>query len=73
MQADLQHLIVGVLREYPSLSYFQVGCCINVELTARGSTTSCRSCISPTYLFLNRPDHGVLLVTEFSGSGARNP
>lgn len=25
MQADLQDLIVGVLRKYPALSYFQVG------------------------------------------------
>jgi hypothetical protein len=27
MQADLHELIVGVLRRYPGLSYFQVGAC----------------------------------------------
>ena len=31
MQADLQDLIVGVLRKYPRLSYFQVNVIVTMD------------------------------------------
>lgn len=53
MKADLHDLIIGVLRQYPTLSYFQVSpsSVSRAGLMRRGTTTSCRYCTSHTYRY----------------------
>ena len=53
MKADLHDLIIGVLRQFPTLSYFQVSpsSIFRAGLMRRDTMTSCRYCTSHTYRY----------------------